>query len=106
MQERAQRRQTSIPGTDGVAPTFFQVVQKTQDAVGRQDPQGQGGEVLLTPLTPVLEQEPEGIAVSGYGGGADITLSRQILLEKALYPFAEVRGFHDRSAQNALRPQP
>ena len=104
--ERAQRRQASVTGADGVAPALLQMIEKAQDGVGRQAFQGERGQSLPPLLAPVLEQEPEGIAVSGHGGGADIALPHQVFLEITLDPFGEVRAFHEHRFQNVFRLPP
>jgi hypothetical protein len=82
------------------------MIEKAQDGVGRQALQGERGQSLSTLLAPVLEQEPEGIAVSGHGGGADIALPHQVFLEITLDPFGEVRAFHENRFQIVFRLQP
>src|ERR1019366_7616899 len=62
--ERMQHRQAGVASTDAVAPALHQMIQKAQDAVGRQALQRKRGQSLPRLAAPILKQETEGVAVS------------------------------------------
>jgi hypothetical protein len=73
--------QPCVAGSNGVVALGFQMIEKSEHRFGRQHGEGKliNGAVMV--VGEILQQQPEGIAVSGDGLRADIALGDQVVGE-------------------------
>jgi hypothetical protein len=93
-EEGVKRRETRVAAAGGIAALALEVVEELAEESGVEIGQFEVGGGTAQPLGRESEEQPEGIAVGGYGVRAGPSLCDQAVGEEGLEKPREVGGVH------------
>src|ERR1039458_1074770 len=103
MHKRANGRQPSVAGPGTVAALVLQVIQESENGVGRQRVQPEWDSPSGMNLAQIAEQQAEGVRIRRQRGGTDVALGREVLPEKLLQTVGQFSGLGVHQSLRAKR---